>query len=240
MMVSEIRQRGTMKNSRMIIPPTRAEAAADELRRRILEGEYKGGMQLRQAAISEELGISRIPFREALVQLEAEGLVQMTPHKGAVVAEISIEDVQEHFEFRALLEPTLLALSAPKLSLGDFAKLHAILKEYSDELRNSHVNRWGELNTQLHALLLGHANRKRMLSIAMQLLQSTDRFTRMQLLYTDGRTRAEQDHGEIVRLCEAGDVKGACRALRTHIVNAGEVLIQLLKKKQTLLLSEAS
>jgi DNA-binding GntR family transcriptional regulator len=229
-----------MKTNRMIIPPTRAEAAADELRRRILEGEYKGGMQLRQAAISAELGISRIPFREALVQLEAEGLIQMTPHKGAVVAEISIEDVQEHFEFRALLEPALLALSAPKLTAADFDKLHTILKEYSDELRQDHVNRWGELNTQLHEVLLGHASRKRMLAVAFQLLQSTDRFTRMQLLYTDGRTRAEEDHAEIVRLCEDGDVKGACRALRSHIVNAGEALVHVLKKKQILPLSEAS
>jgi DNA-binding GntR family transcriptional regulator len=229
-----------MKKSKMIIPPTRAEAAADELRRRILEGEYRGGMQLKQAILSEELGISRIPFREALVQLEAEGLVHILPHKGAVVAETSPEEVSEQFEFRALLEPALLALSAPKLTSSDYQKLHNILTEYSDELRSEHVHRWGDLNAQLHQLLLGRANRPRMTAVAMQLLQSTDRFTRMQLVYTDGRARAEQEQGDIVRLCESGDYKRACAVLRAHIINAGEALAKLLKKKQQTTMSEAS
>jgi DNA-binding GntR family transcriptional regulator len=224
----------------MIIPPTRAEAAAAELRRRILEGEYRGGMQLKQAILSEELGISHIPFREALVQLEAEGLVQMTPHKGAVVAETSVEEISEQFEFRALVEPALLALSAPKLTTGDYQKLGAILREYSDELRQEHVHRWGDLNAQLHRLLLARADRPRMLAVAMQLLQSTDRFTRMQLVYTDGRARAEQEHGDIVRLCEAGDYKRACSMLRAHIVNAGDKLVKHLRKQQQATLSEAS
>jgi DNA-binding GntR family transcriptional regulator len=228
-----------MTKRRMIIPPTRAEAAAAELRRRILEGEYRSGMQLKQAILSEELGISRIPFREALVQLEAEGLVQMTPHKGAVVAETSVEEVSEQFEFRALLEPALLALSAPKLTSSDYQKLDAILTEYSDELRRDHVHRWGDLNTQLHQLLLGRADRPRMTAVAMQLLQSTDRFTRMQLVYTDGRARAEQEHGDIVRLCESGDYKRACSVLRAHIINAGDTLVRLLRKKQQNALSEA-
>lgn len=229
-----------MTKGRMIIPPTRAEAAASELRRRILEGEYKGGMQLKQAILSAELGISRIPFREALVQLEAEGLVQMTPHKGAVVVETSPEEVSEQFEFRALLEPTLLALSAPKLTSADYQKLHSILTEYSDELRSQHVHRWGDLNSQLHRLLLGRADRPRMTAVAMQLLQNTDRFTRMQLVYTDGRSRAEREHGEIVRLCEAGEYKRACTVLRSHIVNAGEALVRHLKQKQHSALSQAS
>jgi DNA-binding GntR family transcriptional regulator len=219
-----------MSKSKMIVPPTRAEAAASELRRRILQGEYKGGMQLRQASISEELGISRIPFREALVQLETEGLVQMVPHKGAVVAETSAEDIAEHFEFRALLEPALLAKSAPRLTAADYAKLNDILLEYSDEMRSEHVHRWGDLNTQLHDLLLGRADRPRMRAMARQLLQSTDRFTRMQLVYTDGRARAEQEHGEIVRLCEAGQYRRACSALRAHIENAGDSLVKHLRK----------
>src|SRR5262245_65537453 len=100
---------------RMIMPPTRASAAADELRRRILEGEYPAGMPLRQAVLAEELGISRIPFREALILLEAEGLVQVEPHKGAIVVGFSPEEGEELFEFRAVFEPVLLERSAPIL-----------------------------------------------------------------------------------------------------------------------------
>jgi DNA-binding GntR family transcriptional regulator len=217
---------------RMIMPLTRATAAADELRRRILEGEYPAGMPLRQAVLAEELGISRIPFREALIQLEAEGLVQTVAHKGAVVARFSADEVEELFEFRALLEPALLEKSAPRLTEDDYEELDAILREYGDELRAQNPGRWGVLNTKLHSVLYRRAESPRMLATVEQLLQSTDRFARMQLYYTDGREKAEREHLEIVTECRAGNVKKAARLLRTHILTAGAALVTLLKQRQ--------
>lgn len=216
----------------MIVPPTRATAAADELRRRILEGDYPAGMPLRQAVLAEELGISRIPFREALILLEAEGLVQLEAHKGAVVAGFSPEEVEELFEFRALLEPALLEKSAPLLTEADYGELDAILREYSDELRTHNPGRWGALNTELHSLLYRRARSPRMLATADQLLKSTDRFARMQLYYTDGRARAEKEHLEIVSECRAGNVRKAAKLLRQHILTAGEALVALLRERQ--------
>lgn len=220
------------KPAAMTIPPTRAGAAADELRRRILDGVYPGGMQLRQAQLAEELGISRIPFREALVQLEAEGLVTTVPHKGSVVTEVMAEDVEELFAFRALVEPELLRISAPRLTAEDFARLHRILQQYSTELRSQNASRWGELNTELHSVLLSHADRPRMMAVAMQLLQSTDRFTRMQILLTDGREQAEADHGELVRLCEGKAFDEAAGVLRRHILGAGKALAAVLQERR--------
>jgi DNA-binding GntR family transcriptional regulator len=217
---------------RMIIPPTRASAAADELRRRILEGDYPAGMPLRQAVLAEELGISRIPFREALILLEAEGLVQMEAHKGAVVAGFSAEQVEELFEFRALIEPALLEKSAPFLTEADYAELDRILTEYSDELRSLNPSRWGALNTALHTVLYRRAKSPRLLATADQLLKSTDRFARMQIAYTDGRERAEREHREIVNECRTGNVKKATRLLRRHILTAGDALVQLLRERQ--------
>lgn len=219
---------------RMIPPQTRATAAANELRRRILEGVYAGGTQLKQAVLAEEFGISRIPFREALIQLEAEGLVQLEAHKGAIVSEVSADDIEELFELRSLIEPRLLEKSAPHLNTDDFAELKKILAEYSDELLNCHVSRWGELNTELHCILYRHANSPKMFSMAQQLLKSTDRFTRMQLFYTDGRARAQDEHYEIVRLCEASEFKAASRLLRLHIINAGNTLVKLLRKRDNI------
>lgn len=221
------------KPTAMMIPPTRAEAAADELRRRILDGVYPGGMQLRQAQLAEELGISRIPFREALVQLEAEGLVTTVPHKGSIVAEVMAEDVEEQFAFRALLEPELLRISAPRLTAEDFARLHQILQQYSTELRSQDASRWGHLNSELHSVLLSHADRPRMMAVAMQLLQSTDRFTRMQILLTDGRELAEAEHGDLVRLCEAGEFDAAAEVLRKHILGAGKGLAAVIQDRRT-------
>ena len=68
---------------------TVTSSVAEELRRRIVTGEYAGGEQIRQEAVADELGVSRIPIREALLQLESEGLVVIHTHKGAVVASLS-------------------------------------------------------------------------------------------------------------------------------------------------------
>ena len=158
--------------------------------------------------------------------------MQLEAHKGAVVAGFSPEEVEELFEFRALLEPALLEKSAPHLTEADYAELDAILREYSDELRTHNPGRWGVLNTELHALLYRRARSPRMLATADQLLKSTDRFTRMQLYYTDGRARAEKEHLEIVTECRAGNVKKAAKLLRQHILTAGEALVTLLRERQ--------
>jgi DNA-binding GntR family transcriptional regulator len=211
---------------------TMALSAAEELRRRILEGEFPGGYQLRQDALATEFGISRIPIREALLQLESEGLVKIQPHRGAVVSELSIAEVEELFDLRALLEPRLLRRSAPRLTPDDYKGLNAILAEYSAEMRKKNPSRWGELNTAFHALLYRHAEQPRTAGIVTSLLQNTDRYTRIQLAFTDGRARAEEEHHQLVALCEAADIKGACSLLTAHIRNVGAALVGFLRWKQ--------
>ena len=211
-----------------LIHRTMAAATADELRQRILAGALPAGTQLRQDALAAELGISRIPVREALVQLEAEGLVTILPHRGAVVAELSPDEVTELFELRALIEPALLQRSAPRLTARDYAELHGILAEYGAELRAQHVARWGELNTRFHMLLYRHAGRPRSLAMAESLLRSCDLHTRLQLQYTNGQERAEEEHAELVRLCGAGRIAEACALLRSHIEYVGCALDALL------------
>ncbi|MCD2476343.1 GntR family transcriptional regulator, partial [Staphylococcus aureus] len=74
---------------------TLTSAVSEALRNRILTGDLTGGTQLRQEALSQEFGVSRVPVREALRQLEAEGLVRIFDHRGAVVTELSLDDVRE-------------------------------------------------------------------------------------------------------------------------------------------------
>ena len=207
---------------------TMAAATAEELRRRILAGVFPAGAQLRQDALAAELGISRIPIREALVQLEAEGLVTILPHRGAVVAALSAGEIAELFELRAQLEPTLLRHSAPRLTAADYGELHAILDEYGAELRAQHIARWGELNTKFHMLLYRHAARPRTQSIVESLLRRCDLHTRLQLAYTNGKERAEVEHAELVRLCERGQIDDACALLRAHVENVGQALATFL------------
>ncbi|CAH1653884.1 GntR family transcriptional regulator [Hyphomicrobiales bacterium] len=210
---------------------TMAQGATDELRRRILDGELRSGEQLRQTALAEELGISRIPLREALVQLEAEGLVRINAHKGAVVSELTSDEIDELFDLRAAIEPMLLKRSAPKLTQEDFARMRALLDEYDRELEDANVRRWGELNAEFHRLLYQHADRPRSIGLVFNLLQECDRYTRVQLSMTGAKARAEEEHREILRLCAERQFAAAAKLLASHILNVSASLNALVRAK---------
>jgi DNA-binding GntR family transcriptional regulator len=210
---------------------TISSAVGDELRRRILDGSFKSGFQLRQDALAEEFGVSRIPIREALVQLESEGLVRILPHKGAIVSELSIAEIDELFELRVLLEPRLLAASAPHLTAEDFRQLHVILDDYNAEIKAMHVGRWGELNTQFHMLMYRHAEKPRSLALVGNLLLDCDRHARIQLSLDNNTDRAHREHTELVAFCETGRVADACALLASHIDHAGKSLRDFLLQR---------
>src|SRR5512133_2256076 len=132
---------------------TRAGMTADAIRERILRGRYPEGEPLRQDAIGIELGVSRIPVREALRQLEAEGLVTFNPHRGAVVSSLSLADIEEVFALRADIECDLIRRALPRLGDGDVRRAREILDAYDRALRDGEVAAWGALNWQFHAAL---------------------------------------------------------------------------------------
>src|ERR1700712_1705184 len=95
---------------------TIASMTVEALRERILRGDYPESEPLRQDALADELGVSRIPVREALRQLEADGLVTFSPHRGAVVSSLSLEEIHELFELRADIEVDLLRRALPQMT----------------------------------------------------------------------------------------------------------------------------
>lgn len=209
---------------------TVSAAVAEALRQRILSGALAPGVQLRQDALAEEFGISRIPIREALLQLEAGGLVKIVPHRGAVVSGLSIEEVEDIFQLRVSLEPQLLILSARHLTPDDFSELRALREEYGAALKAGTVETWGELNRRFHLGLLRHAGRPRSLSIIAGLLQDCDRPTRLQLSVTGDVARADLEHTTILDLCEAGEIVAAANLLRIHVEHAGHSLIEIYRR----------
>ena len=211
---------------------TVSAAVTESLRQRILNGEFAPGIQLRQDALAEEFGISRIPVREALLQLEAHGLVKIVPHRGAVVTGLSVEEVEDIFRLRGQLEPPLLALSARRFAEEDYRRLRSLTDEYGAALAAGQVDRWGELNRCFHLDLLRHADRPRSLSIVSALLQDCDRPTRLQLSASGDVARADHEHTQIVTLCEAGRVSEAADLLQAHIEHAAISLLAVYRRAQ--------
>ncbi|WP_457106887.1 GntR family transcriptional regulator [Methylobacterium sp. P5_C11] len=208
---------------------TVAAAVADSLRQQILNGDLPAGAQLRQDALAEAFGISRIPVREALLQLEATNLVKIMPHRGAVVTGLSLLEVEDIFQLRVQLEPQLLLLSAPHLTPDDLRNLDVVSKEYGTALETGQVLRWGDLNRRFHLDLLRHADRPRSLSIVSGLLQDCERPTRLQIGTSEDATRAVREHAEILALCAARKGEEAAASLRHHIEHIADTLTTLYR-----------
>ncbi|MFJ7357475.1 GntR family transcriptional regulator (plasmid) [Rhizobium oryzihabitans] len=213
---------------------TMSTAAAEEIRSRILEGVFPPGRQLRQEELAQEFGISRIPIREALLLLESEGIVRIQPHRGAVVVELSAEEVEELFNMRILFEPFLLERSAPHLAPADFEKLDKILDRYETSIDKLDIDRWNDLNSEFHMLLYTHARSPRITSTVQNLLGECDRHTRIQLSNITGdRARAVREHKELVRLCRERRFAEAADFMRMHIDRIRVGLMALLHLDQT-------
>lgn len=208
-------------------------AVADKLRDQIIRGEIPEGAQLRQDAIATQYRVSRIPVREALRQLDAEGLIAIVPNRGAVVPALSPDDIEELFAIRALLEPEVLKLSIPHLTDDDFAEAEDVLRKYVRELRREeHVSAWGRTNWQFHSILYSRANQPRFMAIIRNVNNSGERYTRLQLYLTHGMKRANEEHDQILELCRRREAPAACKLLRQHIQYAGESLKQALVQKR--------
>src|SRR6476659_9698560 len=139
-----------------IVPLQRQTVASmtlDAIRDGILHGHYIEGDPLRQDALADELGVSRIPIREALRQLETEGLVTFNPHRGAIVSSLSLEEIEEVFDLRASIESDLLRRAIPHLTTHQLDQADEVLERYAVALRAGDVAKWGVLNWQLHASL---------------------------------------------------------------------------------------
>ena len=205
---------------------------ADVLRERILHGAYPEGEPLRQDAIAEDLGVSRIPVREALRQLEAEGLVTFNPHRGAVVSTLSLREIDELFELRALIELDLFRRAIPRIAKEDVTRAKEVLDAYETALRNGDVAAWGEMNWQFHSTLFAPADRPFTLGVAQKLHHQCDRYLRMQLALTHGELRANAEHRAILLAVRKGDARRASDLLRDHILGAGRALRDFLEQER--------
>jgi len=209
---------------------TLADATTSQLREAIISGDLTDGSPLRQDALAEELGVSRIPVREALARLEAEGLVASSPHKGYVVTALSREEILELFELRSLLEPELLRAAIPNMTPSDLTQAANILTGYNSDIDSAEVRSWGEHNIRFHLALYAPSGRRKTLEIVRGLLVNTDRYTRLVLTLGTGVEQAKEDHGGLLELSRKGSVNQAVALIRDHIQRARADLLHLLDR----------
>lgn len=208
---------------------TRTQVVVEVIRQKILSGAIKGGAPLRQAALAAELNVSRIPVREALLQLEAEGLVEFEAHKGATATRLSADQVTELFELRAMLETDLLRRAVPRLTATDFAQADTLRQQMAAAYQQQDsAGSWSTLNTQFHLTLYRAADRPLSFELVQQLMNTADRYIRMHLLLAGGVQKADPEHSELLTLCREGRTDAACTLLAQHILGAAEEVKQIV------------
>ncbi len=195
-------------------PVSLVDRVLDFVRDRILSGEYEPGARLRLQPLAEESGASLIPVREALRILEAERLVETIPNRGARVAGISREDMEDLYNVRILLETEAIRESPPmtEQEVAEFANILDQLKKAANRGEDVQVLK---LHRQYHFGLYGR-HPSRWLSTLIDLLwKHTERYQRLSLQFR--HDAADHEHREVLEGLASGDTEAAAEALRAHL-----------------------
>ncbi|WP_448679186.1 GntR family transcriptional regulator [Pseudomonas nicosulfuronedens] len=210
--------------------PSASETIAKHLREAIISGQMAENEPIRQDDIAQIFNVSKIPVREALKRLEAEGLVEFQRNKGALVTKISEPELAQMFEVRVVLEVQALRLAIPNMSAQTFARAESICAEFVGE---DDIGRWAELNWQLHACLYEPAQRPYLVGLIRSIHDKVERYLRLQMSMSDGKERADHEHHDILDACRAGDADRAARLLEEHINGVCRTLYEHLPNRLT-------
>ena len=194
----------------------------DGLRQAILDGQYASGTQLRQDELAERFGTSRIPVREALRQLESEGLVTIETNKGATVTALSLPEVLELLDIRIALECRALRLAIPNMVDADFDAAEAIQQAYA---ASEDPSLWGDANWRFHSVLYTPCGRTKLLGMIESNYGHIGRFTRLHVSKAAGKERPLREHWDLLRHCRTGAVGKAVTLLEEHIAYSQKSLV---------------
>jgi DNA-binding GntR family transcriptional regulator len=207
------------------ITPSASEVIAAHLRSAIVAGQFAEDEPVRQDDIARLFNVSKIPVREALKRLEAEGLVIFQRNKGAVVTRLSEPELAQMFEVRILLEDKLLRLAIEHMDEQTFTQAESLCEAFINE---HDVGRWAALNWTLHACLYEPAQRPFLLNLLRSIHDKLERYLRLQLSLSEGKQRADHEHRAIIQACRAGDIERAATLLDTHISGVCRSLLEHL------------
>jgi DNA-binding GntR family transcriptional regulator len=217
---------------------TTSDQIADVLRDAILTGEFDDGEELNQVALAKHFGVSRVPIREALRQLQAEGLVSAKAHQRTVVTSLSIDRVMEILEIRALLETHLLERTSPKLQPSDIERMRELCAEM-DEITEHQA--WLQKNLEFHQALYARADASFTLALLEQLSARVGRYLhRWSPRGVERNKEANAEHWAIVRAIEAGDTRTARKELSAHIAHTGERIAEEFGARKTMAVQDAA
>jgi len=200
----------------------------ETLRAAILDGRLPAGAALRQQDLADLFGVSRMPVREALRQLEAQSLLHVVPHKGAVVAALIGYDAVETYDLRLLLELEALRLSIPLLDADDIALARSYIEQLETETEYAEI---GRLNRLFHMSLYHKAPNRKLLGLIELELNEEERFLRFHLSSMGLGKLTQDDHRALVDAANDKDIERAVQILGHHLENASVTIRNYLERQ---------
>lgn len=208
--------------------PVANPSIAEALRADILCGRLRGGQPLRQDEIAVRFGVSKIPVREALVQLKAEGLVDFYPNRGGFVSELSAAEVDEIYVMRIALEKEILSRAIPHLTVSHFKQAGELLTAID---REENIAKWGELNWAFHATLYDPAALPRVMETLRMLHTNIARYLVLYLAGMDYQKKSQREHRALLKACREGEIEKATTILEQHLHSASTQLVKFLNNQ---------
>jgi DNA-binding GntR family transcriptional regulator len=212
-----------------VSPPTVTQYVIETVRADILSGRYPMNSRLDQQAIAAELGVSIIPVRECLRQLEAEGLVQISPRRGVFVVELSIDEFREIYSIREVLEELAIQKALPHMTPTYLEHVSQINARFIQAIQDRACATALEINQDFHLALYEPAQQPLLIDLISSL---STRSMRYRQIYVNLPNRAQQaivDHETILAACRNRDVVAAGQAVRSHLRRTLEGVLATLK-----------
>jgi DNA-binding GntR family transcriptional regulator len=195
------------------------------LREGILEGAFQPGEHLRQGRLAEAIGVSRIPVRSALFQLESDGLITFHPYRGAVVNDLSTNEMREIYEMRALLEVHALLKVAPTLTPERLDELQEMARELN---AISHGETFLQRRIQFYRRLYDGERHPRLVATIEQLLVESGRFWLQHHVEYVAKP-GQRGHEQILDSIRRGDIEGAVRQVQEHLSQLCDELVRRME-----------
>jgi len=209
-------------------PMTAQEAVLGELRRRLVGGILRPGDQIRQDALAEELGVSRVPVREAMRILEGEGQIAYTAHRGYFVAELDVDELAEIYRLRDILETEAVRAGFHALTEADTERMAQAMEEMAEAARAGNIAALTVSNRTFHFTLFASSGMNRLLRILTQLWDSSDPYRSMYFSNPEHLRIMEAEHDAIWKAVVARDEKRLLRLLEEHRAHAVPALRKVL------------
>lgn len=200
-----------------------------KVRTDILQGRYPSGKPIREGQISEELGVSRTPVREAIRQLELEGLVTFIPNKGAIVAGISLKDIEDIYAIRSLVEGLAASWAAKHITDEQLEELEEIMELADFYVQKNNFTKAFDLDSRFHQVIY-NASHSRSLHHLLSSFHHYVQKARLKSISSPNRLKqAVIEHSEILKALKERDPDKASSMMTHHVKQAA---INVLKSQK--------